>query len=139
MSEQKSVENLVDPEDFGVKEFLVGGIFKELKFTAATRFRLFQDIPDSEIQTYVSSNGFKLRSVALLLLGKKANGMQLDDLFDELEEIGLMDYELNVIYEWVLKRTLNFMLQEAEVAAKMLTETMPQVIELSNTLTSSQS
>lgn len=139
MSEQKSAENLVDPEDFGVKEFLVGGVFKELKFTAATRFRLFQDIPDSEIQTYVSSNGFKLRSVALLLLGKKANGMQMDDLFDELEEIGLMDYELNVIYEWVLKRTLNFMLQEAEVAAKMLTETMPQVIELSNTLTSSQS
>lgn len=139
MSEQANDnQEIVEPDDFGVKDFLIGGQIRTLKFTAATRFRLFKDIPDEQIQGYVSTTAFKLQSVALLVFGKEALSKSLDEIFDALEEIDMADHELALINEWVLKRTLNFMVKEAEHLAKLLKEQIPKVTELSNTLTSLQ-
>ena len=139
MSEQANQnQEVAEMDDFGVKDFLVGGVIRTLKFSAAVRFRLFKDIPDHEIQGYISTTAFKLQSVALLLFGKEALSKSLDDLFDDFEEIDLADHELALIHEWVLKRTVNFMLQEAETIANVLKEQIPKVTELNNTLTSLQ-
>ena len=136
MSEQNTQPN--EPEDYGVRDFIIGGETMTLKFTAATRFRLFQDMSPDQIQNYVTSEAFKLQSLALLILGKDAIKMPVSDILDKLDDLGMMDHELNAVYEWVLKRTINFMLSEAEAAARMISESMPKVNELSNTLTSSQ-
>lgn len=136
MSEQNTQPT--EPEDYGVRDFIIGGETMTLKFTAATRFRLFQDMSPDQIQNYVTSEAFKLQSLALLILGKDAIKMPVSDILDKLDDLGMMDHELNAVYEWVLKRTINFMLSEAEAAARMISESMPKVNELSNTLTSSQ-
>ena len=139
MSEQNNLnQEIVEPDDFGVKDFMIGGKLKTLKFTAATRFRLFKDIPDEQIQGYVSTTAFKLQSVALLVIGKEALTKSLDEIFDILEEMDMSDIEMALINEWVLKRTVNFMVKEAEQLAKLLKEQIPKVTELNNTLTSLQ-
>lgn len=138
-TEQITEDALAEQDnDFGVREFLVGGKNVILKFTAATRFRLFRDLEPSSIQGYVTSEAFKLQALALLLIGKEATGMTVDDILDALDELGLNEVEMYKIYEWVLKRTINFMLKEAEAAAKTIAMSMPKVTELNNTLTSSQ-
>jgi len=124
--------------DYGVKTFMVGGEAMEVKFTAATRFRLFKNMPIEEIQGYVTTEAFKLQATALLLLGKDSMGKTVDDILDELENLGLLDNEMMDIYEWVLQRTINFMLREAEAAANQIRQAIPQVNELSNTLNTSQ-
>lgn len=144
ITEQTATEQITEDalaeqdNDFGVREFLVGGKNVILKFTAATRFRLFRDLEPSSIQGYVTSEAFKLQALALLLIGKEATGMTVDDILDALDELGLNEVEMYKIYEWVLKRTINFMLKEAEAAAKTIAMSMPKVTELNNTLTSSQ-
>ena len=138
-TEQITEDALAEQDnDFGVREFMVGGKNVILKFTAATRFRLFRDLEPSSIQGYVTSEAFKLQALALLLIGKEATGMTVDDILDALDELGLNEVEMYKIYEWVLKRTINFMLKEAEAAAKTIAMSMPKVTELNNTLTSSQ-
>ena len=138
-TEQITEDALAEQDnDFGVREFLVGGKNVILKFTAATRFRLFRDLEPSSIQGYVTSEAFKLQALALLLIGKEATGMTVDDILDALDDLGLNEVEMYKIYEWVLKRTINFMLKEAEAAAKTIAMSMPKVTELNNTLTSSQ-
>ena len=133
------MENLEqEPEDFGVKTFSVGGKPMELKFTAAARFRLFKSMTPEEIQAYVATETFKLQAITLLILGKKALTQSIDQILDDFDEIGLMDDEVNAIYSWVLKRTLNFMLKEADEAANQLKKMLPKVNELSNTLSSFQ-
>ncbi|URG13847.1 hypothetical protein [Acinetobacter phage vB_AbaS_TCUP2199] len=124
--------------DYGVKTFMVGNQPMELKFTAATRFRLFKDLPIEEIQGYVTTEAFKMQATALLLLGKDSMGKTVEAILDEFENLGLLDHEMMAIYEWVLERTINFMLKEAEAAAKQIRQAIPQVKELSNTLNTSQ-
>lgn len=130
------VENTPEAEiqDAGVREFKVGGKLVTLKFLAATRFRLFINIQPHQVQDYVSSEAFKLRAVGLLLLGKKAMGMTVEDLLDEFEELQLDDDECQEIYEWVLKRTINFMLKEAESQSQAIKAGLPQIEQLSNSL-----
>lgn len=143
MSEQNptpQAENtpVAEPEDYGVREFMVGDKPTTLRFTAAARFRLFKDLNPQEIQAYVTSEPFKLHSAGLLLLGKEALTVSVDEVLDRLDDLGLMEHELHAIYQWVLKRTINFMLKEAEVAAQILKQAIPQVTELSNTLNTLQ-
>lgn len=121
-------------KDSGKKEFYVGGKVITVKFLAATRFRLFINIQPSEVQDYVSSEAFKLRSVALLLLGKTGMDLRVDEILDEFEELELSDQECQEIYEWVLQRTINFMIQEAEAQNRVIQRGMPQVEQLSNSL-----
>ena len=77
---------------------------------------------------------FKLNAIALLLVGKEAQGKTVDQIIDIIEEQKLSDVELEEIIGWVRKRTLNFILKEAEETAKTLQEVMPQATELSSTL-----
>lgn len=137
--QQPEVENLdLEQDDFGVRTFNVGGKPMELKFTAATRFRLFKDMQPEQIQAYVATETFKLQSLTLLILGKEALTLSIENILDKFDELGFMDHEINEIYNWVLKRTLNFMLKEAEETANQLKKLLPQVNGLSNTLTSLQ-
>lgn len=123
-----------DLTDAGVREFMVGGKPVTLKFLAATRFRLFINIEPNQVQQYVSSEAFKLRAVGLLLLGKKALSLKVDEILDEFEELQLDDDECQEIYEWVLKRTINFMLREAESQSQAIQAGLPQIEQLSNSL-----
>lgn len=139
MSEQNNQQNLdevKEPEDFGIREFPIGGVMRELKFTAGMRFRLFRDIPPESIQAYVSSEAFKWQSLALLTIGKASMNMTIDEICDEFDALNFLESEIALIYQWVLQRTLNFMLKEAELSAETLQKTMPKVSELSNTLDS---
>ena len=123
--------------DAGVKEFKVGGKVREIKFTAATRYRLFLNVEKEDIQSYVTSDLFKITAVALLLYGKETIGKKLDELMDMFENDNLMDDEMEEIVGWVRQRTLNFMLKEAEESAKALQKILPQATELSSTLNGS--
>ena len=123
--------------DAGVKEFKVGGKLREIKFTAATRYRLFLNVEKEDIQGYVTSDLFKITAVALLLYGKETIGKKLDELMDMFENDNLMDDEMEEIVGWVRQRTLNFMLKEAEESAKALQKILPQATELSSTLNGS--
>ena len=124
--------------DTGVKTFNVGGKPRDLMFSAATRFRLFLNIPVEDIQTYITSDLFKINAIAYLLFGKEARGKKIDEILDMIEDEGLNDVELEEIVGWVRQRTLNFMLKEAEESAKALQKVLPQATELSNTLNGSQ-
>ena len=120
--------------DTGVKTFNVGGAPRDLMFSAAIRFRLFLNVPVQQVQEYILSDMFKLNAIALLLVGKEAQGKTVDQIIDIIEEQKLSDVELEEIIGWVRKRTLNFILKEAEETAKTLQEVMPQATELSSTL-----
>ena len=120
--------------DTGVKTFNVGGVPRDLMFSAAIRFRLFLNVPVQQVQEYILSDMFKLNAIALLLVGKEAQGKTVDQIIDIIEEQKLSDVELEEIIGWVRKRTLNFNLKEAEETAKTLQEVMPQATELSSTL-----
>ena len=124
--------------DAGVKEFKVGGKLREIKFTAATRYRLFLNVEKEDIQGYVTSDLFKITAVALLLYGKETIGKKLDELMDMFENDNLMDDEMEEIVGWVRQRTLNFMLKEAEQIATALQQAIPKATELSNTLSGLQ-
>ena len=124
--------------DTGVKTFNVGGKPRDLMFSAATRFRLFLNIPVEDIQTYITSDLFKINAIAYLLFGKEAKGKKIDEILDMIEDEGLNDIELEEIVGWVRQRTLNFMLKEAEETAKALQKVLPQATELSSTLNGSQ-
>ena len=124
--------------DAGVKEFKVGGKVREIKFTAATRYRLFLNVEKEDIQGYVTSDLFKITAVALLLYGKETIGKKLDELMDMFENDNLMDDEMEEIVGWVRQRTLNFMLKEAEEVGKALEQVMPKAMVLNNTLTGFQ-
>ena len=124
--------------DAVVKEFKVGGKLREIKFTAATRYRLFINVEKEDIQGYVTSDLFKITAVALLLYGKEAIGKKLDELMDMFENDNLMDDEMEEIVGWVRQRTLNFMLKEAEEVGKALEQVMPKTMALNNTLTGFQ-
>ena len=124
--------------DAGVKEFKVGGKLREIKFTAATRYRLFLNVEKEDIQSYVTSDLFKITAVALLLYGKETICKKLDELMDMFENDNLMDDEMEEIVGWVRQRTLNFMLKEAEEVGKALEQVMPKAMALNNTLTGFQ-
>lgn len=123
--------------DTGVKTFNVGGKPRELMFSAAIRFRLFLDVPVEDVQTYITSDLFKINAVAFLLFGKEAKGKKIDEILDMIDDVGLNDVELEEIVGWVRQRTLNFMLKEAEESAKALQKILPQATELSSTLNGS--
>lgn len=124
--------------DNGVKDFLIGGELKTLKFTAATRYRLFLNIPLQDVQDYVASDAFKISATGMLIFGKEIIGKPLADVLDKFDEVGLSDDEMEEIVGWVRKRTLNFMLREGEQIAEALKQAMPQATELSNSLTGLQ-
>ena len=124
--------------DTGVKTFNVGGKPRDLMFSAATRFRLFLDVPVEDVQTYITSDLFKINAVAFLLFGKEAKGKKIDEILDMIEDEGLNDVELEEIVGWVRQRTLNFMLKEAEEVGKALEQVMPKAMALNNTLTGFQ-
>lgn len=126
--------SVVEEHDSGVREFLVGGKSRTVKFLAATRFRLFVNIEPHQVQDYVSSEAFKIRSTALLLIGKAAMDMTVSEIMDSFEEMELEDDECQTIYEWVLSRTINFMLKEAEAQSQAIQKGMPQVQQLNNSL-----
>ena len=107
-------------------------------FSAATRFRLFLDVPVEDVQTYITSDLFKINAVAFLLFGKEAKGKKIDEILDMIEDEGLNDVELEEIVGWVRQRTLNFMLKEAEEVGKALEQVMPKAMALNNTLTGFQ-
>ena len=121
----------------GVMDFLIGGQLRTLKFTAATRYRLFLNIDTQDIQTYISSDAFKISATGMLIFGKEIIGKPLADVLDMFDEVGLTDDEMEEIVGWVRKRTLNFMLKEAEESAKALQKILPQATELSSTLNGS--
>ena len=125
-------------KDSGVKDFLIGGKLTTLKFTAATRYRLFLNIPIQDVQEYISSDAFKISAAGMLIFGKEIIGQPLADVLDKFDEINLGDDEMEEIVGWVRKRTLNFMLKEGEQIAQALKESMPQATELSNSLTGLQ-
>lgn len=56
-----------DINDSGIKEFSVGGQMRELKFTAAARYRLFLNVENQDIQNYITSDLFKITATSLLL------------------------------------------------------------------------
>lgn len=122
----------------GVMDFLIGGQLRTLKFTAATRYRLFLNIETQDIQAYISSDAFKISATGMLIFGKEIIGKPLADVLDMFDEVGLTDDEMEEIVGWVRKRTLNFMLKEAEQIAEALNQVMPQATELSNSLTGLQ-
>lgn len=129
MSEPKN-QNM----DAGTITLNVGGKPRDLMFSAAARFRLFLNIPVTEVQNYIVTDLFKINAVAMILYGKASRDKSIDDVLDMFEDDGLSDLELEAIVGWVRKRTLNFMLSEVEDIAQTLREVMPQAIELSNTL-----
>lgn len=135
MSNNDNLPEKPEVDDNGVKTFLVGGIAKELKFTAAMRMRLFINLTPDQIQNYVTSDMFRLNALAYLLMGKDALNKTGEDILDYIEEIQLTDSEAQEIHAWVLKRTLNFMLNESKAVAEGLKEIVPNVQELHNTLT----
>lgn len=122
----------------GVMDFLIGGQLRTLKFTAATRYRLFLNIETQDIQAYISSDAFKISATGMLIFGKEIIGKPLADVLDMFDEVGLTDDEMEEIVGWVRKRTLNFMLKEAEQIAEALNQSLPQAIGLNNTLTGLQ-
>lgn len=132
------LETKTQPMDTGVSSFKVGGVLRELKFSAATRYRLFLDIPQESIQNYIASDLFKITATALLLYGKEAVGKSIQDTLELFEADKLMDDEMEAIVAWVRKRTLNFMLTEAEEIAKAMAEVIPKATQLNNTLIGSQ-
>lgn len=129
MSEPKN-QNM----DAGTITLNVGGKPRDLMFSAAARFRLFLNIPVTEVQKYITTDLFKINAVAMILYGKASRDKSIDDVLDMFEDDGLSDLELEAIVGWVRKRTLNFMLSEVEDIAQTLQEVMPQAIELNNTL-----
>lgn len=129
MSEPKN-QNM----DAGTITLNVGGKPRDLMFSAAARFRLFLNIPVTEVQNYITTDLFKINAVAMILYGKASRDKSIDDVLDMFEDDGLSDLELEAIVGWVRKRTLNFMLSEVEDIAQTLQEVMPQAIELNNTL-----
>lgn len=129
MSEPKN-QNM----DAGTITLNVGGKPRDLMFSAAARFRLFLNIPVTEVQNYITTDLFKINAVAMILYGKASRDKSIDDVLDMFEDDGLSDLELEAIVGWVRKRTLNFMLSEVEDIAQTLREVMPQAIELNNTL-----
>lgn len=120
--------------DAGTITLNVGGKPRDLMFSAAARFRLFLNIPVTEVQNYITTDLFKINAVAMILYGKASRDKSIDDVLDMFEDDGLSDLELEAIVGWVRKRTLNFMLSEVEDIAQTLREVMPQAIELNNTL-----
>lgn len=120
--------------DAGTITLNVGGKPRDLMFSAAARFRLFLNIPVTEVQNYIVTDLFKINAVAMILYGKASRDKSIDDVLDMFEDDGLSDLELEAIVGWVRKRTLNFMLSEVEDIAQTLQEVMPQAIELNNTL-----
>ena len=133
MSEPKN-QNM----DAGTITLNVGGKPRDLMFSAAARFRLFLNIPVTEVQNYITTDLFKINAVAMILYGKASRDKSIDDVLDMFEDDGLSDLELEAIVGWVRKRTLNFMLSEVEDIAQTLQEVMPQAIELNNTLSGIQ-
>ena len=133
MSEPKN-QNM----DAGTITLNVGGKPRDLMFSAAARFRLFLNIPMTEVQNYITTDLFKINAVAMILYGKASRDKNIDDILDMFEDDGLSDLELEAIVGWVRKRTLNFMLSEVEEIAQTLQEVMPQAIELNNTLSGIQ-
>ena len=79
--------------DTGVKTFNVGGVPRDLMFSAAIRFRLFLNVPVQQVQEYILSDMFKLNAIALLLVGKEAQGKTVDQIIDIIEEQKLSDVE----------------------------------------------
>lgn len=124
--------------DAGTITLNVGGKPRDLMFSAAARFRLFLNIPVTEVQNYITTDLFKINAVAMILYGKASRDKSIDDVLDMFEDDGLSDLELEAIVGWVRKRTLNFMLSEVEDIAQTLQEVMPQAIELNNTLSGIQ-
>lgn len=124
--------------DAGTITLNVGGKPRDLMFSAAARFRLFLNIPVTEVQNYITTDLFKINAVAMILYGKASRDKSIDDVLDMFEDDGLSDLELEAIVGWVRKRTLNFMLSEVEDIAQTLREVMPQAIELNNTLSGIQ-
>ena len=120
--------------DAGTITLNVGGKPRDLMFSAAARFRLFLNIPVTEVQNYIVTDLFKINAVAMILYGKASRDKSIEDVLDMFEDDGLSDLELEAIVGWVRKRTLNFMLSEVEDIAQTLQEVMPQAIELNNTL-----
>lgn len=118
----------------GVKEFKVNGVLRELRFTAATRMRLFLNVETNAIQEYISSDLFKITAVSLLLYGKEVVGNPLMEIIDRFDQDQLLDDEMEEIVGWVRTRTLNFMLKEAEEVQKSLTQVMGRATALSNSL-----
>ena len=118
----------------GVKEFKVNGILRELRFTAATRMRLFLNVETNAIQEYISSDLFKITAVSLLLYGKEVVGKPLMEIIDRFDADQLLDDEMEEIVGWVRTRTLNFMLKEAEEVQKSLTQVMGRATALNNSL-----
>ena len=118
----------------GVKEFKVNGVLRELKFTAATRMRLFLNVETNGIQDYISSDLFKITAVSLLLYGKEVVGKPLMEIIDRFDQDQLLDDEMEEIVGWVRTRTLNFMLKEAEEVQKSLTQVMGRATALNNSL-----
>ena len=118
----------------GVKEFKVNGVLRELKFTAATRMRLFLNVETNGIQDYISSDLFKITAVSLLLYGKEVVGKPLMEIIDRFDQDRLLDDEMEEIVGWVRTRTLNFMLKEAEEVQKSLTQVMGRATALNNSL-----
>ena len=104
--------------DTGVKTFNVGGVPRDLMFSAAIRFRLFLNVPVQQVQEYILSDMFKLNAIALLLVGKEAQGKTVDQIIDIIEEQKLSDVELEEIIGWVRKRTLNFILKQPRPCKK---------------------
>ena len=127
-----------EPVDSGVKSFKVGGQLRELKFSAAMRYRLFLNINNEDIQQYISSEAFKITAVGFLLYGKEISGKPLIEVLDKFDEDNLLDDEMEEIVGWVRQRTLNFMLKEAEEVGKALEQVMPKAMALNNTLTGFQ-
>lgn len=125
-------------DDSPIQTFSIGGKPTELKFTAAVRFRLFADIDNSQIESYITSDGFKIKAVGCLLFGKEIKNMTGEDLLDKLDVIGLMDDELEAIVGWVRTRTLNFMLDELKNVKATLETVIPKAQVLQSSLTGSE-
>lgn len=122
-------------KDAGTISLSVGGEKRDLMFSAATRFRLFLDIPPVDIQEYILSDLFKINAVGMVLYGKDIQGKTIDYILDRFEEDGLSDIECEEIIGWIRERTLNFMLAEAQQTMKALEPILKKANELNSTST----
>lgn len=125
-------------KDTGTITLNVNGQPRELMFSAATRFRLFVEVPVHEIQDYILSDLFKINAVGMVLYGKQVQGKSVDQVLDMFEEDGLSDIECEEIVAWVRQRTLNFMLAEAQQTAEALAPILAKANALNSTLSGTQ-
>lgn len=117
------------------RTFPVGNTQKDLFFSEAVRIRLVGNYDTSQLGEYLISNDFYVLALGLLLVGKEATKMTMEDILDKLEEFELEDEQGAEIVAWVSQKVVNFMQKQLQTVQKQMESLIPQMIESNHTLT----